>query len=80
MKWIVDRIEEGIAVCVPAENEQVVIHVPIQYLPAHVQEGDHLLVLIQIDEDSTRRQRQEAEQLLEQLTEGQENKPKKFKL
>lgn len=80
MKWIVDRIEEGIAVCVPADNEQVVIHVPIQYLPGHVQEGDHLLVLIQVDEHSTRREQEEAEQLLEQLTEDQEKKPKKFKL
>ncbi|MCS6806426.1 MAG: DUF3006 domain-containing protein [Acidobacteriota bacterium] len=80
MKWIVDRIEEGLAVCIPADNEHITIHVPIQYLPSHVQEGDHLLVSIQIDEASTRRYRQEAERLLEELTENQSEGQKKFTL
>jgi hypothetical protein len=80
MNWIVDRIEEGIAVCIASDDEQVMIHLPIKYLPGDVQEGDHLIVSIQIDNQSTQCQKAEVDELLEELTKNQDTEQLKFKL
>lgn len=51
MKWIIDRIEEGIAVC---EVENEFINVPLSALPSGVKENDIIDLTINYAEKEQR--------------------------
>ena len=79
MKLVVDRIEEGLAVCYLYDDDRTKFDIPVEYLPRGVRAGDHLNVTFEIDRDSREREQQRAEDLLRELTKGQ-HPDKKFKL
>lgn len=67
---VIDRMEGDKAVLlVGAEEKQAVWR--REFLPEGVQEGDHLVMDIRLDEASTEKARKEAEDLLKELTQGQ---------
>lgn len=80
MELIVDRIEDGWAVCYLADEAGVRLDIPLRYLPLQIQEGDHLKVNFEIDRESTAQERRKARTLLNELTRGQTPSQKKFKL
>lgn len=66
--WSVDRMEEGLAVL--EGPDQSLIRLEVSHLPPEVREGDCLFQCggrWQIDEDETRRRRQEAARRLRDL-------------
>lgn len=66
--WSVDRMEEGLAVL--EGPDQSLIRLEVSQLPPEVREGDCLFQCgsrWQIDEDETRRRRQEAARRLRDL-------------
>ncbi|HXF04843.1 MAG TPA: DUF3006 domain-containing protein [Blastocatellia bacterium] len=67
MKLVVDRIEEGIAVCFLYEDDRVSFAIPLGYLPAGTRAGDHLRVTFELDPESRRQEQQKAESLLDEL-------------
>jgi hypothetical protein len=80
MKLVVDRIEEGLAVCYPYGDNSIRFDIPTKYLPSGLREGDHLTVTFEIDRQSTERERRRAEELVKELTRNQDPGQKKFKL
>jgi hypothetical protein len=80
MKLVIDRIEEGWAICTLYDDERVQLDLPIEYLPAGVREGDHLDVTFEVDRESTEKEKKKAEELLKKLTKDQDPGQKKFKL
>jgi hypothetical protein len=80
MRLIVDRIEEGIAVCSVYDDEDRRIEVPIRYLPPEIREGDHLTLTFAIDPLGKESEMRKAEELLRELTKNQDPNKKKFKL
>jgi len=80
MKLVIDRIEEGLAVCYLYDDDRVTFDIPLEELPQGVREGDHLNVIFEIDRESQERERQKAEELLRELTQIQPLEGKKFKL
>lgn len=68
MNYIVDRIEEGIAVCETARKE--CRKIPLKHLPENLREGDVLCEAedgIVIDVEATNRRRQEMREKLNAL-------------
>ena len=80
MKLVIDRIEEGWAVCFVCDDERVQLDIPIEYLPAGVREGDYLNVTFELDRESAEEARKKAEKRLKELTKHQDPGQKKFKL
>jgi beta-lactamase superfamily II metal-dependent hydrolase len=79
MKLVVDRIEEGLAVCYVYDDDRTKFDIPIEYLPPGTRAGDHLTVTFEIDREGQEREQKRAEDLLRELTHGQPHE-KKFKL
>ncbi|KYZ75232.1 hypothetical protein AXX12_13790 [Anaerosporomusa subterranea] len=69
LKVVIDRIEENKAVLLIGEAEARSVW-PREYLPQGVAEGDHLEVSFRIDQEASRSAKQEVEDLLRQLLEG----------
>ncbi len=80
MRWIIDRIEEGWAVCYTDDDRNIRIDMPVQDLPEGVLEGDHLIVTFEIDREKTKKEKEYAEELLRELSQSQNPKQRKFKL
>ncbi len=80
MRLIIDRIESGWAVCYTDDDDAVRLDIPLHYLPANAQAGDHLEVTFRVDREKTERERQRVERLLKELTEDRDPEQKKFKL
>jgi hypothetical protein len=66
MKAVVDRIEDGIAVLIPWENNGVQIRLPIFLLP-DAREGDLLDIQIARDEAGTEAAREKSRNLIDKL-------------
>lgn len=70
MRYIIDRLEEGLAIC---ENEQKeTVHIPMDSLPPEVKEGDVINELdgaFSRDEEETQKRRREMKKKLMDLFE-----------
>ncbi|EGO64290.1 DUF3006 domain-containing protein [Acetonema longum] len=66
---VIDRMEGKKAVLLVGAEEKQVVWLR-EFLPEGVQEGDHLVMDIGFDEASTEKARKEAEDLLKELTQG----------
>jgi hypothetical protein len=53
MKVTIDRIDEGIAVLIGAEEEPVRMTIPVSLLPSGAKEGDTVTIAIPRDEGVT---------------------------
>ena len=67
MKATIDRIEEGIAVLISAEEEQVCMTVPVLLLPPGAKEGDAVSIAIDRDEEATAASKDRVSSLIEKL-------------
>lgn len=65
MKWIVDRIEDGIATV--ETDDMSVITVPLSKLPEGVREGD--VVTLSLDKDEKKRIEDNVNSLMDELFE-----------
>lgn len=63
-----DRIEEGTAIVVFGEDDAR--ELPASVLPKGAREGDRLTLSLEIDEEATRRERDEVAALRKRLGEG----------
>lgn len=80
VKAYVDRIESEIAVVVLSDDSGVQFDLPIRYLPADIQAGDHLLISFQLDPASAESTLQNISELRRQLTEDSDPQQTEFKL
>ncbi len=67
MKATIDRIEEGIAVLISAEEEPVRMTVPVSLLPPCAKEGDSVTISIDRDEGATAASKDRVSSLIEKL-------------
>jgi hypothetical protein len=67
MKATIDRIDEGFAVLISAEEDMVRITVPVSLLPADAKEGDSIMLLTEMDEAATSAARVRVTDLLDKL-------------
>ena len=67
MKATIDRIEEGIAVLISAEEEPVRITIPVSLLPPGAKEGDTVTIGIDRDEGATAASKDRVSSLIEKL-------------
>lgn len=50
---VIDRIEDNeMAVILLGDDEQAQLDLPVSFLPAEATEGDHLSIIIKLDEES----------------------------
>jgi len=54
MKAAVDRIEGGVAVLVPCDDETQRLRLPVSVLPPGCREGDIVTIVIEPDREATR--------------------------
>ena len=66
LQVVLDRVEGAYALLIPFDEPEVMIRVPIRYLPG-VKEGDYLLVSFQRDETGTKRSRESVAGLVERI-------------
>ncbi len=66
MKAVVDQIQENLAV-VLIEEQDVVLHVPIEKMPEGTQEGHWLRIDFTLDEEQTSSMYQQNKTLLQKL-------------
>lgn len=71
LKVVIDRFEADKAILLIGESEVRSIW-PRDYLPQGAAEGDHLTISLAMDTEATRSAKQEVEDLLRQLLEGNE--------
>ena len=67
MKATIDRIEEGIAVLISAEEEPVRITIPVSLLPPGAKEGDAVCIAIDRDDGATAASKDRVSSLIEKL-------------
>jgi hypothetical protein len=67
MKVTIDRFEDGYAVLLARDEEDVHIDFPVRLLPDDCKEGDILDIEISRDEDSTEATRKRVSDLIEKL-------------
>lgn len=67
MKATIDRIEEGIAVLISAEEEAVRMTVPVSLLPPGAKEGDMVTIGIDRDEGATAQSKNRISSLIQKL-------------
>ena len=67
MKATIDRIEEGIAVLISAEEEPVCMTVPVSLLPPGAKEGDAVSIAIDRDEGATAASKDRVSSMIEKL-------------
>lgn len=71
MKATIDRIEEGIAVLISAEEVPARMTVPVSLLPAGAKEGDRITLSIERDIGATEEARVRVTGLLDKLKKKQ---------
>jgi len=64
LKFIVDRIEEDLAVMVYYDDDEVKFNFPVSLLPEETKEGDHLKISIEKDALSREEMKRRIEELL----------------
>ena len=67
MKATIDRIEEGIAVLISTDEEQVLTTVPVSLLPPGAKEGDALSIAIDRDDGATASSKDRISSMIEKL-------------
>jgi hypothetical protein len=67
MKATIDRIDEGIAVLISAEEEPVRMTVPVSLLPLGAKEGDVVTIGIDRDEEATADSKNRVSSMIEKL-------------
>lgn len=67
MKATIDRIEEGFAVLISAEEEPVRMTVPVSLLPPGAKEGDIVTIAIDRDEGATAASKDRVTSLIDKL-------------
>ncbi|MEI7855945.1 MAG: DUF3006 domain-containing protein [Methanomicrobiales archaeon] len=67
MKATIDRIEEGIAVLISAEEEPVRMTVPVSLLPPGAREGDMVTIHVDRDEGATAASKDRVSSLIQKL-------------
>ena len=67
MKVTIDRIEEGIAVLISAEDEPVRMTIPVSLLPPGTKEGDIVAIRIDRDEAATAASKDRVSSLIKKL-------------
>lgn len=77
---VVDSITEGQALLVLYENDTVTFQLPCSVLPAEISEGDHLRVTMTRDLEARQKEAQRAQDLLKELTAGQDPGQTDFQL
>ena len=68
MKYIIDRLEEGLAICETEARERITV--PVSHLPENVKEGDVLQAqdgLFSLDTEETDKRRKEMKKKLMDL-------------
>jgi hypothetical protein len=63
-RFIIDRIEDDIAVIVLYDDDSVKFNLPVRYLPQKVKGGDHLQVTFKVDPESRKELKKRIEELL----------------
>lgn len=63
MNWIIERIEEGIALC--EINEKLIIEVPVTALPQGVKEGS--VISLCVDSNETEKRKEKINSLMNSL-------------
>ncbi|NQU17391.1 MAG: DUF3006 domain-containing protein [Candidatus Saganbacteria bacterium] len=66
-KGIVDRLEDGIAVILMGEDEEVAIEFPVCYLPDDVKEGDIVTLCASVKSRKTKEAKQKVAGMLRKL-------------
>ncbi|MBS1812428.1 MAG: DUF3006 domain-containing protein [Acidobacteria bacterium] len=69
----VDRIENGLAVIVLSEASEIHFDFPLQFLPTHLREGDHLTLTFEVDPETTVAVRDRVAALQAELTKENES-------
>jgi Protein of unknown function (DUF3006) len=67
MKAAVDRIEGGVAVLIPCEDETQRLHLPVSALPPDCREGDIVTILVEPDWEATREAKGRTASLIDRL-------------
>ena len=70
MKATIDRIEGGIAVLIPRDDENLRIQLPVSALPPDCREGDIVTITIGIDSEATREAKDRTAALIDRLNCG----------
>ena len=79
---VIDRLEDNdLAVVLVGEDESAQVDWPVSLLPEGAQDGDHLRIMIELDEDSRRASEKRVKELRERLLKSSGAPDKKdFKL
>jgi hypothetical protein len=80
IRAFVDRIESGLVVIALSDGSGVQFDLPLQYLPAGIEAGDHLAIIFQLDPESRAATLQNISELKRQLTEDSDLQQTEFKL
>jgi hypothetical protein len=67
MKATIDRIEGGIAVLIPRDDENLRIQLPVAALPPDCREGDIVTISIGRDSEATREAKDRTAALIDRL-------------
>lgn len=80
IKAFVDRIESGLAVILLSDGSGVQFDLPLEYLPAGTEAGDHLLITFKLDPESREETLRSIAELKKRLTEDSDPQQTEFKL
>ena len=80
VRAFVDRIESGLAVIVLGDGSGVQFDLPLHYLPAGTDAGDHLVISFRLDPESRAATLQNISELKQRLTEDNDFQQTEFKL
>jgi hypothetical protein len=67
-KFVVDRVEAGLAVLALYDDDRVKVNVPLRLLPGATREGDHVLIEISKDDEGRAAAEKRVSALLDELT------------
>ena len=67
MKAAIDRIEGGIAVLIPRDDETLRLHIPVSVLPPDCREGDIVTIAIEADRETTQKTKERTSSLIDRL-------------
>jgi hypothetical protein len=67
MKATVDRIEGGVAVLIPCEDEAQRLHHPVSVLPPGCREGDIVTIVIEPEGEATREAKERTASVIDRL-------------
>lgn len=76
----VDRIEEGLAVLIPRDDDKAQFELPLKYLPSGTKEGDALRLSFEAAPEETEDARARIEKLQKELTADEDPNQTHFKL